>query len=82
MSRNVPGTGTAERSATTRKLSAVFPNEHLDQMVTAAARRGVSAADFVREAVALWVQSKDEQRHVEERTQDRSRPQIARPPAI
>lgn len=58
MARAVPGRGIAERSEKTRKLSVAFPIDHLDQVIEEAERRGVSASEIVREAVASWVEIK------------------------
>jgi len=44
--------GTAERSAGTRKLSTAYPNDLLDLVEREAGRRGCSAAQVVRDAVA------------------------------
>lgn len=54
--RSAPAAGYAERSAVSKKISAVVPNSAFDQLREIATSRGVSLSQVTREAVLRFIE--------------------------
>ena len=54
--RSSPAEGYSERSAVSKKISAVVPNSAFDKLRDVAAQRGVSLSQVTREAVLKFIE--------------------------